>query len=381
MQLYAFHLMPYPKIDPDVREKYSSAWVVYPNSEYDPVLGQRLYGEYLDQLAFADQIGFDAVVVNEHHQNAYGLMPSPNIMASALIDRTQNAKIAILGNGIALRDNPLRVAEEVAMLDVMSGGRVLSGFVRGIGAEYHSMGLDPTRSRSRFFEAHDLIVKAWTEPGPFSWDGENYQFRYVNVSPRPLQQPHPPIFVPSQGSAETLEWAAQHRYPLACTFVPMERLKQFYDRYRQYASEDFGYEAGPEQFGFTSIVYVHPDGEEAAAAEIEPHIKYFKERAFTLPLPTFFPPGYTAAESYKTRIQIARELAASGGPTLTAGEPLIGSPEQIGERLEKNLAACGAGTLMAQFQVGDMPHGKVMRSMELFADEVMPYLSKDKVAS
>ena len=128
-------------------------------------------------------------------------------------------------------------------------------------------------------------------------------------------------------------------------------------------------------------MYVHPDGEEAAAAEIEPHIKYFKERAFTLPLPTFFPPGYTAAESYKTRIQIARELAASGGPTLTAGEPLIGSPEQIGERLEKNLAACGAGTLMAQFQVGDMPHGKVMRSMELFADEVMPYLSKDKVAS
>ena len=182
MELYAFHLMPYPKIDPDVREKYSSAWVVYPNSEYDPELGQRLYGEYLDQLTFADQIGFDAVVVNEHHQNAYGLMPSPNIMASALIDRTTNAKIAILGNGIALRDNPLRVAEEVAMLDVMSGGRVLSGFVRGIGAEYHSMGLDPTRSRSRFFEAHDLIVKAWTEPGPFSWDGENYQFRYVNVA-------------------------------------------------------------------------------------------------------------------------------------------------------------------------------------------------------
>ena len=154
MELYAFHLMPYPKIDPKVREKYSSAWVVYPNSEYDPVLGQHLYDEYLDQLTFADHIGFDAVVVNEHHQNAYGLMPSPNIMAAALINRTTNAKIAILGNGIALRDNPLRVAEEVAMLDVMSGGRVLSGFVRGIGAEYHSMGLDPTRSRSTVSYTH-----------------------------------------------------------------------------------------------------------------------------------------------------------------------------------------------------------------------------------
>lgn len=380
MELHAFHLMPYPKIDPDIREKYNSAWVVYPNSEYDPELGHQLYDEYLDQLVFADTIGFDAIVVNEHHQNAYGLMPSPNIMAAALISRTEQAKIAILGNGISLRDNPLRVAEEVAMLDVMSNGRIISGFVRGIGAEYHSMNLDPTRSKARFFEAHDLILKAWTEPGPFEWDGEHFQFRYVNVWPRPIQKPHPPIMVPSQGSADTLRWGAEHRYPLACTFVPMDRLKQFYDAYRQYASEDYGYEAGPEQFGFTSIVYVHPDGEEAAWRELQPHIDYFRERCFTLPLPTFFPPGYTARESYKTRVEIARELAASGGPTLTAGEPLVGSPEQVGERLERNMAECGAGILMAQFQVGDMPHDKVMRSMELFASDVMPYLERDKVS-
>jgi alkanesulfonate monooxygenase SsuD/methylene tetrahydromethanopterin reductase-like flavin-dependent oxidoreductase (luciferase family) len=379
MKLYAFHLMPWPHIVPDVREKYGSSWVVYPNSEYDPVIGRRLYGEYLDQLVFADEMGFDALCVNEHHQNAYGLMPSPNIMAAALLSRTRQAKIAILGNGIALRRNPLRVAEEVAMLDVMSGGRVLSGFVRGIGAEYHSLNLDPTRSRSSFFEAHDLIVKAWTTPGPFEWDGEHFHYRYVNVWPRPFTQPHPPIFVPSQGSAETLQWAAQHRYPLACTFVPMERLKQFYDRYRRYAEEDFGYTAQPEQFGFTSIVHVHEDPKEAERL-IEPHLRYFKERSFALPLPIFFPPGYTSPEAYRTRLDIARQLAASGGPTLSAGAPLIGTPEQIVERIGANMAECGAGILMAQFQVGDMPHDKVMRSMELFASEVLPHLDRGGAA-
>jgi alkanesulfonate monooxygenase SsuD/methylene tetrahydromethanopterin reductase-like flavin-dependent oxidoreductase (luciferase family) len=375
VKLFAFHLMPWPRIDPDVVEKYSSAWVLYPNSEYDPELGHQLYGEYLDQLVFADEVGFDAICVNEHHQNAYGLMPAPNIMAAALIGRTKNADIAILGNGIALRDNPLRVAEEVAMLDVMSGGRILSGFVRGIGAEYHSLNLDPTRSRDKYFEAHDLIVKAWTEPGPFEWDGEHFQYRYVNPWPRPFQKPHPPIFVPSQGSSETLEWAAEKRYPLACTFVPMERLKQFYGKYREYA-EGFGYTAGPEQFGLTSIVHIHPDGEEAAMASLAPHVKYFQERCFTLPLPTFFPPGYTAASSYKTRLEIAREMQGAGGPSLSAGAPLVGTAEQVGERLVANMEEAGAGTLLAWFQIGDMPHEKAMYSMEQFAEKVMPYLDR-----
>ena len=106
------------------------------------------------------------------------------------------------------------------MLDVISGGRIISGFVRGIGAEYHSYGVEPHHSRERFHEALDLIVRAWTEPGPFAWDGKHYRYRYVNPWPRPLQQPHPPISIPSQGRAETIEWAAERRYPLACTFGP-----------------------------------------------------------------------------------------------------------------------------------------------------------------
>jgi len=196
MQSYFFHLMPWTDYPEDFDEKYESSWVTFPNSFYDPVKGAELYNRYLDELEYADTLGYDGICVNEHHQNAYGLMPSPNVIAGMLARRTKNAKIAILGNGLPLRANPLRVAEEIAMLDVVTRGRVISGFVRGIGCEYLSLDINPTFSRDMFYEAHDLIVRAWTEPGPFEHLGEHFQYRYVNVWPRPYTRPHPPIWLP-----------------------------------------------------------------------------------------------------------------------------------------------------------------------------------------
>ena len=211
MQFYNFHLMPWPHLPADFatnKEKYPTSWVTFSNSHYDPVEGQNLYNRYLDELEYAEKLGFDGVCVNEHHQNAYGTMPSPNVMAAMLARRTSKVKIGVIGNGLPLRDHPLRVAEEIAMLDVVTGGRIISGFVRGIGCEYYSMGVNPTYSNERFREAHDLIIKSWTDPGPFRWEGKHYEVRYVNVWPRPLQKPHPPIWIPGFGSKETIEWCA-----------------------------------------------------------------------------------------------------------------------------------------------------------------------------
>src|SRR3546814_976737 len=129
-------------------------------------------------------------------------MPSPNLMAAALARRTKNATIMVLGNAIPVRGNPRRVAEEIAMLDHLTDGRLVSGFVRGIGWEHWVSGVAPSESRSRFNEAHDLIKKAWTTTGPFEWVGEHYEYRYVNTWPRPLQQPHPPIAVPGAGRSD-----------------------------------------------------------------------------------------------------------------------------------------------------------------------------------
>src|SRR2546428_278166 len=136
MQFYFFHLMPWPYLPDDFDQKYDSAWVWLPNSLYDPVKGHDLYNEYIDTLAYADELGFDGVCVNEHHQTAYGLMPSPNLIAAALTQRTRRCRIAVIGNALPLYNPPLRVAEEFAMLDVLSGGRLHAGMVIGGRPEY-----------------------------------------------------------------------------------------------------------------------------------------------------------------------------------------------------------------------------------------------------
>jgi alkanesulfonate monooxygenase SsuD/methylene tetrahydromethanopterin reductase-like flavin-dependent oxidoreductase (luciferase family) len=158
-----------------------------------------------DELELADQFGFDGICLNEHHQSAYGLMPSPNIMAACLARRTSRSKLVILGNVLTIYDHPLRVAEEIAVLDVLSGGRVVSGQVVGTGNEFFFSQRQPTCARERFREAHRADRQGMVRASPFAWEGEHYQFRYVNVWPRPIQQPHPPIWIPGSGSQQTID--------------------------------------------------------------------------------------------------------------------------------------------------------------------------------
>src|ERR1700739_218189 len=178
MKIFNFHLMPYADADLEAIHKNGSAWVTFSNSQYDPVKGAELYHRYLDELEYADKLGFDGVVLNEHHQNAYGLMPPPGVLAGALARSVKRAKLAILGRALPLLQNPLAVAEEYAILDNLTRGRLIAGFVRGIGAEYHAMGINPAYSQERFAEAHDLLGRACTHPGPFSYVGKHYQLKY-----------------------------------------------------------------------------------------------------------------------------------------------------------------------------------------------------------
>jgi alkanesulfonate monooxygenase SsuD/methylene tetrahydromethanopterin reductase-like flavin-dependent oxidoreductase (luciferase family) len=150
MRFVCFTLMPYRPLDMNERHKHRSAWVILPNDLYDPEKGANEYESYINHLVSAEELGFDAVAVNEHHQTAYGLMPAPNIIASALIQRTKRVKIAVLGRALPLVNNPITIAEEFAMLDNLSRGRMIAGFVRGIGTEYHAMGLNPVFSHERF---------------------------------------------------------------------------------------------------------------------------------------------------------------------------------------------------------------------------------------
>ena len=198
MNFFSFHLMPWPYLPPprEFLAEHEAAWVTLSNAEFDPVRGSALYRRYLDELVAAEELGLDGVVVNEHHQNAYGLVPSPNLMAAALAVRTERVKLCVLGNALPLYHPPVRVAEEMAMLDLLSEGRLIAGLVVGSGPEYYSTNNQPIEARPRFREALDLVLEAWTRPGPFAFDGQYYHLPYVNPWPRPLQQPHPPVWIP-----------------------------------------------------------------------------------------------------------------------------------------------------------------------------------------
>src|SRR5215510_15847392 len=292
MKFTCFHLMPYRPLDLKAAAEHRSAWVVLPNSFYDPKKGAAEYDSYLDQLSYAEKLGFDVIGVNEHHQTAYGMMPAPNLIASALIQRTKTAKIAILGRALPLVSNPINIAEEFAMLDNLSRGRIITGFVRGIGNEYHATGINPYWSHERFQEAHDLIVQAWTKPGPFSFEGEHFNVRYVNLWPRPYQNPHPPIWIPSMGSSETIKWAADpaRKYPFLVTFSSTELVTRYLNVYREQAKH-YGYEALPSQVGWASPVYV-ADTDERARKEAKEGVETLFNDFLAVPFQMLLPPGY-----------------------------------------------------------------------------------------
>ena len=197
MKFHWFNLMPWPYLPDDFRENHRSVWVDIDSKLFDPERANSLYHEYMDQLEFADEMGFDGIGVNEHHQNGYGIMPSPNIIAAGLARRTSNAAICVIGNSIALYNPPIRVAEEFAMLDVISGGRLVAGFPVGTPMDTNfTYGQIPALTRDKYDEAHRMIIRAWTEEEPFAFDGKYNQLRYVNIWPRPIQKPHPPIYIP-----------------------------------------------------------------------------------------------------------------------------------------------------------------------------------------
>jgi alkanesulfonate monooxygenase SsuD/methylene tetrahydromethanopterin reductase-like flavin-dependent oxidoreductase (luciferase family) len=380
MKFYFMPLMPYADLDLDYDKKHNSAWVTLPNTYYDPEKGHKLYNRYLDELELADQLGFDGVCVNEHHQNAYGLMPIPSVTAGALARRTKQAKIAVLGRALPLLNNPLVVAEEFAMLDNITGGRLIAGFVRGIGAEYHSWGANPALSHDRFHEAHDLIVQAWTQPGPSVFEGKHYHFDYVNTWPRTYQQPRPPIWIPSQGSLETIEFAAaaHRRYTYLQTFSPITALAKYMALYREVAARN-GYEATEDQVGWSVPLYV-AETDEIARREAEPHINAFLNKFLRMPREMLLPPGYTSVRSMlgvmKAKSDIAGRLTIDD--VAAKGMFIYGSPATVREKLEEHQRSIGFGHLLMLLQFGTLTAELTHKNIRTFAAEVMPHFRNAK---
>ncbi|HEV2405724.1 MAG TPA: LLM class flavin-dependent oxidoreductase [Ktedonobacterales bacterium] len=376
LQFHYFHLMPWPHLPADFDTNVDSAWVTLPNSCYDPEVGHALYNRYFDEIERADALGWDSVIVNEHHQNVYGTMPSPNIMAAVLTQRVKRAKIGIVGNALPLHDDPLRVAEELAMLDVISGGRIISGFVRGTGMEYFSYNINPTTSRERMTEAHDLIIQAWTRPGPFAFEGDHYNYRYVNIFPRPIQRPLP-IWLPGTASMETIDFAAARKYPYMTVFMPMEQRKKAYELYRRLAEEKYGYEATPEQLAFCVPVIV-AETHDRAMELANKYLMWLFDKGLKVRPQFNFPPGYISEGSLRGVLMSG--ILTRPRPTLQDqidnGVVIVGDVGEVIEKLTYYTDELHAGMLVTGGHVGELPEELVIEGQDIMAKQVMPHFRR-----
>ena len=381
MKVNWFHLMPYRFLPPDFEEKYRSVWVDPPIHLFDPVKAHQLYNEYLDELEFADEVGFDGICVNEHHNNAYGIMPSPNLMAAMLARRTSNAALIVLGNSPALYNPPIRVAEEFAMLDCTSGGRLVAGLPVGTSMDTNfAYGQNPATLREKYYEAHDLIIKAWTEPEPFAFNGKHNQVRYVNIWPRPLQQPHPPVWVPGGGSVETWEWTARMDYVYCyLSYSGYKRGIQVMDGFWK-EMDRLGYDDNPYRAGFLQLVCVS-ETDQKAEEEYAEHVDYFYKKCLHVYEGFADAPGYRTVRTIKTGATAQVGGAASRKRKglkwqdfVDEGYIIAGSPETVVKNLRSAVEGLRVGQLMVLLQIGSMPKSLTMKNTELFAREVLPHV-------
>jgi alkanesulfonate monooxygenase SsuD/methylene tetrahydromethanopterin reductase-like flavin-dependent oxidoreductase (luciferase family) len=369
MKVYAFDLMPWPHLDEPSH---------YPDSNalFDPARGQQVYAEHLDQMVLYEDYGFDAICINEHHAKPYGLMPSPNLIAAALTQRTRRIKIGILGNLPALHAHPVRLAEEVAMLDLMSGGRIISGFVRGVPQEYLALSVPLPQARERLEEAWDVIVKAWTTREPFAWHGKHFDYDRVCIWPRPLQQPHPPIVLPAD-SDEGLDFAARRRVPTGAAYRSTARSRGIFDRYRRFAAAH-GWTPAPADCHLMRHIYV-AESNARAREEAEPHLDYFWQKLLSYHRGSMKLLGQSAPPRPAV-VRGAEDLPFyefDFDLTQKEGITIVGDADYVAAQITAQLRELGAGVIMGLFQFGSMPHALACRNIERFATTVLPKLERD----
>ena len=382
MKFHWFNLMPWPYLPDDFTEKHRSVWVDVDSRLFDARKANRIYNDYLDLLELAEDVGYDGLGINEHHQNAYGLMPSPQLMAATLARRTHRAAILLLGQSLALYDPPTRVAEEMAMIDCISGGRLISGFPVGSSMDdNYACGVNPATLREQYHEAHDLIMRAWRDPDVFAWNGKHYKLRYVNLWPRPLQTP-PPIWIPGGGSLETWDFCAAHKYNYSyLSFSGYIRGAQLMEGFWQ-RMEELGSDFNPYQAAFAQQICVAETDAEAQRL-YEKHARYFFSRCLHVY------PGFADAPGYRTeptlRAGLASQMAGQSSALNQAaalswremidkGYIVAGSPDSVAEQIEKVVDSLKIGHLVCLLHFGDMPNDLCRYSTEMFATKVIPQM-------
>ena len=382
MKFHWFAEVTYPHLAKDFPQKHHSAWVDPPASLADPLKVGETYKMFIRLMEQADRDGFDGLAVNEHHQTAFAMTPSPNLLAATLASNTQNAAILVIGDSLALYNPPTRVAEEMAYLDCLSGGRLIAGFVFGTPMDStFSYGIPPIELRERFHEARELILRSWKEPEPFAFNGKYTQLRYINPWPRPVQTP-PPVWIPGSGSVETWDLVIDNDYCYGhLSFSGLQSAKPLVDGFWEHVDKRGG-NTNPNRMAFTQICCVSETDEQAEADYYEA-VKYFYTHN-PVALGFAAPPGYRTVESMKAemgrgggRLRSEDRLKAAKGELSfweydQLGFIVAGSPKRVEQKLRELAKSIRVGQLIPTLHMGNLSEEIASKNTRLFGTEVIP---------
>jgi alkanesulfonate monooxygenase SsuD/methylene tetrahydromethanopterin reductase-like flavin-dependent oxidoreductase (luciferase family) len=389
MKVFVFDLLPYAEHLEHLKDGRELPYPL-PRRHFKPDVAVRTYEEHLTAWEALDRLGYDGVGFNEHHTSPYGLMNSPNLMAAAAAQRTRRLRLLIYGNLLPLHD-PLRLAEELAMLDCLSSGRIVSGFARGIPREHNVYRVPLRDSRARFEEAWEIIRRAWTEES-FSFAGKFWSYEDVAIWPRPVQQPHPPVWVPVSGSKETIEWAGRHDIPITPGLVPTRGLREDIIRYYATCLARHGHRLTPEHLIIQASVYV-ADSKAQAVREAGPYTLYFNQTLFShgniSEAGLQRDAGYLTSGSFDY-VRPENLHAVSGdrerfrGMTMAdverdAQQMAWGTADEVTERIVDAANHAGAGTVLVNMNRGAMPQEMFLEQIQRFGSKVLPALQAHRV--
>jgi alkanesulfonate monooxygenase SsuD/methylene tetrahydromethanopterin reductase-like flavin-dependent oxidoreductase (luciferase family) len=360
-------------------DTFESVRVKLPTRHMDPNMAARWWDDYFAEYQVAAECGFN-LMVNEHHGTATCMNSAVPITAGILARITENARILILGNPISNRRDPVRVAEEMALLDLFSQGRLEVGFVRGVPYEISATNTQPVNTVERFWEAHDLIKLAWTShDGPFNWQGRFFEHRQVNIWPRPYQQPHPPIWVASlsAGSATTV---GRHGYVSATFLTGIENTRKIFDGYRQGWNATHNGEAPLDRFAYLGLAYAGATDDEGLAVA-ESLLWYIKSNKSS---PQFMdPPGYKPVAVRAAEVTGGFRAALRGlsmEQMIERGILFAGSAETVAAQIRSFYDQVGGfGHLLIMGRAGHMTREQTIAGLRRFAGEVRPLLEPHAV--
>jgi alkanesulfonate monooxygenase SsuD/methylene tetrahydromethanopterin reductase-like flavin-dependent oxidoreductase (luciferase family) len=359
-----------------------------PNSVLDPNVAGDLLHRYYDEWKLADELGYN-VMLNEHHQTATCLSSTCIVGLSVLARETKKARLLVLGYPIGHRPDPLRCAEELSTIDVVSRGRLDMGFIKGVPYEFPASNQNPVAVMDRFWEAHDFILKAMTHRGePFNWEGDYFHYRQVNIWPRPLQQPHPPIWS-TTNSKNQAHLLGEKGYVMA-TLGSGYGTRPLYDAYREGYMKKWRKPAPADRVAYLGLVAV-ADNEAEARRRGDLVAGYLRTSAI-VHIPFRNPPGYLSVEDNARMLRgftTPRGKAKDGRPVdiyrcsvqdlVDAGVMFCGTPDQVYDQIIDFTEYCGGmGNLLMMGQAGFLTHEDTVSNLELFAKRVMPRLKAYK---